>query len=273
MEMIRENSFSFIRLSMLMKREWANNRKKLLMQGGILVGLMILIYMLVLTFGYTEQSESSKALCIPMHDTCAGILVVTMLIYFSIAGSISASLVCNNYATKKGRIDALMCVGTPLEKYLVRVIIYVFGFIILFAVSLWALETFRLFYVASAYPWYDYISMTEVIFHEELMQIRFYILSVIIFPISAYLFNTAYYVLMSTITPTYTFIKGYVLSMAISTIILLLFNTIIEHVMTVFYTTDAAMETWLIFFNILLIVFSFVMHVIAYYRYKETDLQ
>ncbi|MGM9847918.1 MAG: hypothetical protein ACI31F_08200 [Muribaculaceae bacterium] len=273
MEMIRDNSFSFIRLSMLLKREWANNRKKILMQGGILVGLMILIYMLALTFGYTEQSEYSKAFCTPMNDICANVLVFTMLIYFSIAGYISASLVCNNYATKEGKIDSLMCVGTPLEKYLVRIIIYVFGYIILFAVSLLALETVRSIYVAAAYPWYDYNSLTEVIFREEMMQIRPYILNGIIFPISAYIFNTAYYVLMSTITPTYTFIKGYVLSMAILTVTLLLFNAIIEHVMTVFYSSDAAVEAWLIFFNILLIVFSFVMHVIAYYRYKETDLQ
>lgn len=267
MEMIRNNSFSFVRLFMLLKREWANNRQKMLLQSGVMAGLMLLVYFLIIVTAYDNRI---------LHETFdmgARILIFIMLFFFFLGGCISASLINNNYATKSGKIDAMMSVGTPLEKYLVRVIFYIFGYILLFFVSLFILEFLRIEYISSSMPWYNVKSLINVITEDLIQNIRLYAITSVCLPIASYIFYVGFFALMSSIAPKYSFIKGYVVITAISTLVIIAINTFFKYNMDEMYTETYQVEIWLAFVCIVLAVFGPIMNVIAYYRYKETDLQ
>ena len=267
MEMIRNNSFSFVRLFMLLKREWANNRQKMLLQSGVMAGLMLLVYFLIIVTAYDNRI---------LHETFdmgARILIFIMLFFFSLGGCISASLMNHNYATKSGKIDAMMSVGTPLEKYLVRVIFYIFGYILLFFVSLFILEFLRIEYISSSMPWYNVKSLINVITEDPILNIRLYAITSVCLPIASYIFYVGFFALMSSITPKYSFLKGYVVITAISTLVIIAINTFFKYNMDEMYTETYQVEIWLAFVCIVLAVFGPIMNVIAYYRYKETDLQ
>ena len=78
---------------------------------------------------------------------------------------------------------------------------------------------------------------------------------------------------MSSITPKYSFLKGYVVITAMSILVIIAINTIFKYYMHEMYTENYQVEIWLAFVCIVLAVFGPIMNVIAYYRYKETDLQ
>ena len=269
MDIIRNDNFSFLRMFMLLKREWTANRSKLLMQGGILVGILAMIYFFVIQSSYEDDYGVSK-----LDDTAAYILVFVMAFCANVAAEISASLICNNLASKSGKINSFMSVGTPLEKYAVRFIIYVLAVIILLFLAISILDFIRICYVSIAYPNYDVKSIYTVICmdfpHDASHSIAMFLLAP-----AAFIFNQAFFTLMSSITPTYTFIKGFAVSLAIGVVANLFFIVVLPLFCWLPLTklTDTGFCALLIFASVMLLITAAVFHIIAYYKFKETDLR
>ena len=265
---INNDKFSLHRFGMLLKRDWISNHSKYFMQGGILVALIAFLFFNFIWFGYyTDPGEyyynynNEKVSDYPAQE-----IAILLLPFTFIAGAISASLVGNNLSTKSSRIENFMCVGTPLEKYLCRIIIYIVGFVLLTALSVGVFELVRIIAVAIFYPKYE-IEFLSVFYYKNLCESSPYLF---LFVVTLFLFVQAFFTLTSIITPTYSFIKGF----AFGTISSIITAMIMAPLMALTNAYDI-MNPDISFYYIdaVLLIFTVVLHIISYNRYKETDLQ
>lgn len=119
-------ALSLKRLGTVMTKEIRENWRTLLMQTGIMLGVLILAAILI-----EYQVFQHEHIRLDRDDAIYGERAVFTALFF-VFGTIAASLMFSNMKSKESRISTLMYPATQLEKYLSRWIIYVPGFIIVF---------------------------------------------------------------------------------------------------------------------------------------------
>ncbi len=262
MSYITRNNFSYTRFTMLLKREFITNRQHLMLQGLVLIGIMIAVEALVTYTFYSEWKLSNiyYGSNIP-SDTSSHIIAYMWIMGLFLFSSVMASFTCNNLATKASRVNALMITGTPLEKYLSRALPYTIGFFIFYCCAAGVVDMFRCLYIEFTTP-----------VHPTFLYKRFilsYNKELFMGLLASFLTTQAFFTMVSAFAPKYTFIKGccilFIIYLALLTLTIglpiFIPNGFSEpDILFYIYCTAA-------------IVFSVAMHIVAYYRYKETDIQ
>lgn len=111
--MITDN-FSWIRIGMLLKRYFSQNRRSLLMVLAVFFGIML--FTGCMTSRYLGDDQSDRT---PVYWVFAAILSM-----FAI--TISASLTFNSMSSKPKRITEMMVPATKFEKFFSCIVVYVF---------------------------------------------------------------------------------------------------------------------------------------------------
>lgn len=117
--MITDN-FSWIRVGMLLKRYFAQNRRSLLMVLAVFFGLMLFIGLMISRYVDGAPERLSMYWFIAIW--------ITILAY-----TITASLTFSSLTTKQRRLTEMMVPATKFEKFTTCIIIYV----IIFPVAIW----------------------------------------------------------------------------------------------------------------------------------------
>lgn len=153
-----------------------------------------------------------------------------------------------------------MAVGTPFEKYLLNFLIYIVFFVLFYIVVWLVIDTIRVFIVDMIYPFQGTSIITCMIKETRL--------DVVIIMIASFLFNQAYYALVSAFSPRLAFLKAFGLSYAIG------FLAIPYSILFAFMYRDLNTSIpWAVgTASVLLVCFAVAMHWLAYFRYTETDI-
>ena len=128
--MSTNNTFSFARLSLVMKRDFMENWKTNLYRFlGPYAGFLV-----VMLFCYMVECD---------YETFAAIVlsVFTLVLFFG--GAYNASYIMETMNTQQKRISFLMLPATSLEKFVCRALYVTLGFILMLVVSLLLAEATR----------------------------------------------------------------------------------------------------------------------------------
>ena len=104
------------------------NRVKLLLMTGVMFGSVIIMALLC---GYSEYSDSIKGYGYSAMEELNNETAIGMFILF-LFGTIAGSMVFDNLSSKTNRLSVLMLPATTFEKYIVRLILFLPVFVILF---------------------------------------------------------------------------------------------------------------------------------------------
>lgn len=265
---ISTDKFSATRFMMLAKREITSRKKLLIMQMAVIAGLILLSEVCISWLGYPSVEDcinnqnyeyiSSRY----TSDSVVGIICGAGIIGLSFLSCIAGSLVCSGLSSRRGRIDNFMTVGSPLEKYLVNLLLHTVVFTVYFF-AVWLIIDFgRCVYIDMLYPFKGELFIS-------------YLFSVtpgeaILSAVSSYLFTQAFFVLISAFSPKWAFLKGFALWYGISFLL-------VPITMLLFALTASDLAYTDSFYSIttacaLALCFTAAMHWLAYYRYKETDI-
>lgn len=132
-------AFDFSRYSMLLRRYLVENRRSLLSFWGVMLGVMLLISHLV--------TPSLSHMILENPENLALVLVSAEMSAFAplyaIFSCLSGSAMFSSLSTRPGRIHTLMAPGSMLEKFAVRLTVYLPMFIVAFIISALVADTFR----------------------------------------------------------------------------------------------------------------------------------
>lgn len=265
METQVQNSFSRSRLTMLIKRQWISNRSNLSLQMMVLAGL-ILVAEAFITFAFYDSWQTNDYYYVngsARNDNSGNAAAVCWVIGLYLFSGLAASFSFSPLSTKPGRVNTLMLPGTQLEKFLSRVLIYTVGFLLFYLAASIVADLLRCFYVMAFTP-VTPRTFLQGIFSEDEPLLYYTAFAGLFFEIS-------FYVMLSVFAPRLTFIKGICVSIgasfALGFVNLIIAPLVLDHI-----SSDYA-EQMIFCFSSLGIIVSCVMLWIAYFRYKETDIQ
>lgn len=261
MEYISKNNFSLTRLKMLMKREFTINRQQMMLQALVMAGMIIAVEAFVTYATYSDWKQSDLYYRNTItYDSSSKIVFVLWLIGLYLFSTISASFVCSPLATKPGKINTFMTVGTQLEKYLSRALVYTIGFVILYFTASAIIDAFRCMYILLTTPVHPVYLYKEVYINWDGQ--AFFI------SLSSFLLSQAYFTMISAYMPKLSFIKGFCIAIGIQMVIGIIYTMLMSVIIRINVSSDTIIYTYCS----AAILFATAMHIIAYYRYKETDL-
>lgn len=142
------NSFKITRVATLLRKEFYENRKSLILRAVLIIGSMIIINLLISTIHNNVYLENST----PGKDPAQSGIITFYVIAAYFASALSASFLFENMATKAQRLSTLMLPASNAEKFASRFIIYIAGFFLLFAASCAVAEIFRIAVFSCVYP-------------------------------------------------------------------------------------------------------------------------
>ncbi len=213
------NSFSFNRLWLLLKKDFVENSKMMFLGAFGLFGMLTLIYVLIPYWGFRN--------------------IVTPF-FLTTGCGIAASLMFTQLRTKQGRISNFMLPATTFEKYLEQFLVYVVGFVLLFFACGYAAELVRCivapviwgemegflklsefnnpFAIMTAGIDSQREALEEVFYHDTLdfIEVRAWLLA---FFVVGTLFSQALFALAATLWPKFSYLKMYVLTQVFSTVL------------------------------------------------------
>lgn len=256
------DKFSLRRMMMLAKREIISNKRLFIMELAVVAGLIILAEAFIAWIILPSPGSVDKGGLYGgfySDDTTCNVILLVGAIGFSILSTVSASLICSGLSSKKGRINNFMAVGTPAEKYLLNFLIYNVFFVVYFF-AVWILVDYvRVLYVDIRYP-FDGMSILS-----KILDIKWQVIVVIG---SVALFFQAFYTLVSAFSPKWAFLKGFGLGYAINFLAIpysLMFSFL-------YFDVNPSIDYAVVIAGVLALLFTVAMHLLAYYRYTETDL-
>ncbi len=262
MEYITQNSFSVVRLKMLFKRELISNRQQLLLKAAVLLGIIVVAEMFITWVFYKEWQRDSQFYSSYVQDASGQAVAVAWLFGLGLFTSLSASFVCSNLSTKPGRITSFMTVGTPLEKYLSRALIYTVGFFLLYIAGSVVVDLIRCLYIVVMTP-----ATPHLFVYYLFKNVSFQTIYV---TIAAILLEQAYFTIVSAFFPKMSFIKGICCAIVLTMVV----SFVCAEIMPWFFDNyKINVEVLLYVFATGMLIFAAAMHLLAYYRYKETDIQ
>lgn len=255
------DNFSMNRFLMLAKREITTNKRLFIMELAVIVGLTLLAEVFIAWAAGPNYNDlhPSKGQIYYSDRNSAFMIALIGCVGFSILLNVAASLVCSGLSNKKGRITNLMTVGTPAEKYLVNFLIYDVFFIIFFLAQWMAIDYLRVLYINLRYP-IDGISVLSLLAEMDWR--------VILVVIASLAFFQAFYTLVSAFSPKWAFLKGFGLSYAIN----LLSIPYCMFFSFLYFDVYPSPTYAVIIGAVMAFCFAIAMHLLAYFRYTETDI-
>jgi hypothetical protein len=247
MNTINQNSaqvFSFHRFVALLKTYITEQSKTLMLYTASLIGIFILVGAFI---GYHFGSSWRQ-----INDTAASTNMMLMFTYtvFSFCMSFSASLMFSTLQNRASRISTFMLPASILEKYLVRLVVYLFAFVVCFAVAVMLGESTRLIFSYEG---------TESIFK----MFNLYSFEIWNHAIASTLAGHALYTLGSSLWPKRSFLKTFIASIILGIIVISLFPNKLEmHIVDV--------NNWVLW--ILMYVWALLLYFLAWLRFRSTQI-
>ena len=254
-DQLGSQTFSFARYTALLKTYLAENGKTLGLYTAALIGVSVLVGAFI---GYNFAPERFT------YERRVSVVMMSMYITFaySFCFSISASLMFSSLQTRASRISTFMLPASMLEKYLVRLTVYLFVFAICFIIAMLCGEGVRLLAspegTMSVFEGYHYVF--EQIRHEELTT-RFALYSV-----GSMFAGHGLYTLGSALWPKHSFFKTFVASIVISVI----FVTIMPSDFINRILHDIIFEGWTSV--VVVYIWAIVLYVLAWWRFSTTQI-
>ncbi|MDE7154614.1 MAG: hypothetical protein K2O00_09285 [Muribaculaceae bacterium] len=257
------DKFSFSRFMMLAKREIISSKNIFLMELAVVAGLIIIAEFFISWSALPSLNDVKEyPSCYYSDSTCVSIIFVLGIWGFAFLANIAASLVCLKLSNKKGRITTFMTVGTQGEKYLLNFLIYDVFFVLYFFTVWLLVDLVRVIYVDMVYPF-------------EGKWVLFYAIDqwnwmVALGTIALFLFSQAFYTLVSAFSPKLAFLKAFGLSYAVG--FLLIPYSFFCSVVLIDKSFSGESNVIVIMASSVMIIYAIAMQLLAYYRYKETDI-
>ena len=249
------------RFLMLAKREIISNKRLFIMELAVITGLTLLAEAFIAWAAGPNYNElhPSNGIIYFTDRTSATIIALVGFVGFSILINVAASMVCSGLSNKKGRINNFMAVGTPAEKYLVNFLIYDVFFIIFFFAQWLAIDYLRVLYVNLRYP-VDGVSVLSLLNDLDWR--------IIVAAIASLAFFQAFYTLVSAFSPKWAFLKAFGLSYVINFL-----SVPYCMIFSFLYIDVQPSPTYAVIIGAgMAFCFAIAMHLLAYYRYTETDI-
>lgn len=150
---IQNDLFSFPRFKAYLRKLWHERWRRLALAVGVLFGILLVIEFWVAFTHYYDVSLAYVSTDYAKND----IILFSALICL-VGGSISATQMFTDGQQKGGRIHVLTTPVSTLEMWLSRWLIYVLGFVVVFAVCFYVADTLRVL-AFSAYPYVRYVNV------------------------------------------------------------------------------------------------------------------
>ena len=133
---IQNDLFSFPRFKAYLRKLWHERWRRLALAVGVLFGILLVIEFWVAFTHYYDVSLAYVSTDYAKND----IILFSALICL-VGGSISATQMFTDGQQKGGRIHVLTTPVSTLEMWLSRWLIYVLGFVVVFAVCFYVADT------------------------------------------------------------------------------------------------------------------------------------
>ncbi len=273
--MTTTDSFSFMRFSALMRKYILENWKKLLMYVTIIAGTLIIMSIIIAGnhFSYYGLCLQNPSYEFPLADTTTNSMISSFVFWFFIFGFISASMTMTSMKNKTGRISTLMTPATQLEKYIVRVTIYIIGFTVIYILCCVLADLARYAFTVLLHPEYSGL-------------IRLFCLSDISscnddssITVMAYIFviTQSFYVLGSSIWAKNSFIKTFIalviLNLIFTTVGAISFKLLLESIGKVDFDPESKYEQYeYVIKYVIPAIILVINYTLAYYRFKEAEI-
>ena len=150
---IQNDLFSFLRFKAYLRKLWHERWRRLALAVGVLFGILLVIEFWVAFINYDDVSLA----CVSTDYAKNDIILFSALLCL-VGGSISATQMFTDGQQKGGRIHVLTTPVSTLEMWLSRWLIYVLGFVVVFAVCFYVADTLRVL-AFSAYPYVRYVNV------------------------------------------------------------------------------------------------------------------
>lgn len=247
--------FSMQRFAALLKTYFIENGKTLGLYTATLIGLTMLVGYFC---GHTISGDAN------IGNINEGSLAL-MIMYVMFAGmfgvAISASLTFSSLQTRASRIATLMVPASMLEKFLVRIVVYLFAFAFCFIVAVLCGEGVRILFSGN-----NSITMFSALAEIITLKNSLYV-------IASVLTTYGFYALGSAMWPKYSFFKSFVVQIILQIIlgsIMLSYVLTHPHFMVVHNDQIEVCDSWLL----IALQFAFVILFfgLAWWRFSKTQI-
>ena len=265
---------NFGRLATIIKKEFVENRKTLLLRALLLIGSMVILSQIMgIIHSNVYNKEWEMLNLVEYRDPALQPMLVIFIIGAFFVSAFSASFLFENMTSKTKRLSTLMLPASNAEKFIARFTIFVLGFFVLYFVSCAIAEFSRYIVLKSIYPDSPKVHLITPAAIIADLDIDFtnkdWLWAFTIF-IGAFLFNQSLFGLGSAVWPKNSFIKTFGAIWAISITYQLLASIFIQ----LFDISDAHPDS-----NLLLSLLTGFLYigtifnwVLAYYRFKESEI-
>lgn len=272
--MIRDTFFDGHRFVNVCRKEMVENWKSLLLRLVMMYGTLAIVFVWNAYLVYSPQRgiewETVGIWDCEIMAFAWGIVVM---------GCFSASFIMERMKTKNSRTATLMLPATQFEKFFARWLIFTFGFLFAFLVAYRLADWTRIVLMMMVFPGADSVAQVPLFSHlvgeRDMVDTLFTSSGDLMLGVRGYFFLQSCYVLGSAIWPKNAFVKTFAAMMAIFIVYVtvggLLAATLLEgrHLELMDGPSEDTVE---LLFTIGLFVLTLFNWVLAYYRFKESEI-
>jgi len=264
------------RFNRLFRLEMRRDSRTNLMWLAVVLGLFALLAIQLTAFrDYNYSEPGTETYSWLYEDYTANAMLIFFWIGLFLAGCFSASMMMNPIRDKESAIPSLMLPASQLEKFTVRWLTYVPGFIVTYIAGFLAIDTLRVLYCTITHP----LAINIEFAFSDLFSDSDNILATIC-GLASFLSTQSLFVLGSTIWPKRSFLKTFLALCVLNGIISIYFTGL---AMTLFNPDYNYVPEWLEDFQptrrmiawavtLTSLFFSSINYLIAYFRYRESEI-
>ena len=274
------NTFSFKRFGLVVKKDFMENQKRYILLFLTMLGLMALISVLGSLYFYSSKIYPYSYL---IHNKA---LLGWMSLMFLSCGIFFSSSFSMPMNSKLKRIAYLDYPASNLEKYLTRWMITTVGYIIAFFIALWFADSLRVIVCSNVFPDENvmFLDLSRLTYPDETYKGHYLVPKfVLVIIVSIYFLIQSVFILGSTFWEKATFIKTFTAIGALIGVYVMLNRWAIllfygdfdgfEKVLNSFQLADRFSENQAaIFTSIILSVFTLANWILAYFRINESEI-
>lgn len=268
--MIRDTFFSMSRFVNLCRKEMVESWKTNLLRFVMMYGILAIAFLLIGFFKYKDWPYIKEYYknTDPVWEFALIIFVAAILIM----GMLSASFVMERMKSKTNRIAVLMTPATMFEKFFSRWLIFTLGFLIFFIVAFKMADWTRVAIYMASYPEINEIAPMPLSFfgHWGIFEDK----KGIMFSMGLYIFAQSLFVLGSSVWPKNAFVKTFS-AIVVIVIVYFVVGASLGRILLFghgFYKPVMSGDTLMLIVTIGLLVFACFNWVLAYFRFKESEI-
>lgn len=275
--MIRDTFFDLRRFVNVCRKEVVESRKANLLRIVLMYGVLAIA---LIWDAYIEYAGHSNKETIERGVWSFGIIAFFWSV--TIMGCLSASFTMERMKTKTDRLAMLMTPATLFEKFFARWVVFTFGFLVVYLVAYKLADWTRVLVFMAKYPEMDSIAQVPLCSYmagecgncvEKWMNFTDYKLFMLF--VSGYFFFQSCFVLGSSIWPKNAFLKTFTAGVILVFVYVLIGSMLSKLLSKGGGCIDFSWpfeETGLVFTTALFFVMALVNWVLAYFRFKESEI-